>query len=193
MTGVIDEMLVMEATSRCGMVVHTVIPDGRAAAHEIIENDLAPYGWTGRILRVLPLEQAVRHFHRPASVPELVEEADLFEQTKQAVVGDPRYEGADDPRVEAILAHLHPHRPMRFYTGRGVCLDGECDHDRVDDQCSQMLLGRICRACSVMCDTGLEDGPQWPVKVPWPCTPLETVTSRYGIRLSQFAADGAGR
>lgn len=173
---------VLEATSD-GVTIRTAI-DGVGDGVLLVDQYLAPNGWSADFIPLMDRDTFVKTFTRPALRPEPVEEADLFVALRRAIVCDPQRDGWEDERVQLLVAHLEPHRPIQLFTGPEECLLAECQGH--DGRCPDVApADRLCRGCTAVYDTRSEYGPDFMTecRVLWPCPIVLAIADHYDITL----------
>lgn len=108
--------------------------------------------------------------------------------------GDP----GDGPHGDGLYAHLDIHRPWRVQIKRFDCWEGDCDHERDDDdRCTAPAQSAVwCRGCTPVYISGGEfDGtPYDECQVDWPCSPVLALCASFGVSITGKAlpTDRAG-
>jgi hypothetical protein len=177
-----QRLYVLRATSSDGLSI-LVGPLDAGEGVLVVDEHLAPHGWTPKFLPLTPIDLAIGHF-TAAQRREAVEGADLFVALRRAIYGDPDNDGIECNRAAALITHLEAHRPLRMWSGDEECLLGECGHDTVDGRCAGLQpAGVICVCCSAIYDSGTEFGPEWlaACRVEWPCQPISAAADHYGL------------
>jgi hypothetical protein len=183
-TPVRDQFL-LHATSAGGLSILTG-PMGLPDAMRVVDEHLLPHGWQHRYRSLTPPDEAISHFTAARRRPRPIDEADLFVALRRAITCDRHLDGIDDPRVQHLIAHIDPHRPLQLWTGDEECLLGECrlGEDRhatnADGVCEGLeKAARVCVACTAIYDSGSEYGPSFDLEVAWPCSVIAAATRRY--------------
>jgi len=164
-----------------------------AEAMDRVDQYAAPNGYRHRYLPLTPDEQAVKHW-TAAKSPRPVDGADFFTALRRAIICDPRRDGLDDHVVQALLAHVDPHRPWQLYDADEEHLLGECDCPRNESGvCSGMEAAeRVCVACTAIIDSRSEFGPHIEIRVSWPCSVITSAATQYQIGVVTGSSPRAG-
>lgn len=177
------DLFVLETFTDDGIVVR-VGPLPIAEAMARVDQYAAPNGYRHRYLPVTPEEQAVKHWTAARrSIP--VEGADFFTALRRAIVCDPARDGLEDHVVQALLAHVDPHRPWQLYRADEEHLLGECRCPRNEaGVCAEMEpADRVCVACTAIIDSRSEFGPHIEIRAQWPCSVISSAAAQYQICL----------
>jgi hypothetical protein len=152
-------------------------------AMQLVDAHALPHGWQHRYLPVTPLDETIAMLTTlPHTEPVL--EQDLFVALRRAIICDREFDGLDDDRTLALLAHVDQHRPQQLFTGPEECLLGECAHPGPGwAHCPGIVPAeQICLVCSVIHDSNSEYGPQHLLRVPWPCSVIVAASVHYDIQ-----------
>ncbi|MFC4066754.1 hypothetical protein [Actinoplanes subglobosus] len=186
------DLYLLHLTSTSGISLLTG-PLPLIEAMAFVDAHVLPHGWQHRYRGVVPADEAIIHLTVLPPKDGPVPGNDLMVALRRAIVCDPGLDGADDARTRQLLAHVDAHRPLQLWTGPEECLLGECDHDErgTRSRCPGVVPAeRLCTVCSVIHDNGSEYGPEYLLRVAWPCTVITTACSRFQITV---AAPAGGR
>jgi hypothetical protein len=177
------DLYLLQLTHPCGVAM-TAGPVPLLEAMSFVDTHVLPYGWQHRYRGVVPLDEAIAHLTAGAAKPEPAPGNDRMVALRRGIVCDPGLDGADDDRIRQLLAHVDAHRPLQMWTGPEECLLGECQHDErgTRRRCPEVVPAeQLCTVCSVIHDTGSEYGPEYLLRVTWPCTVITTACQRFGV------------
>lgn len=186
------DLYLLHLTSASGIAM-TAGPLPLIEAMSFVDAYVLPYGYQHRYRRVASVDEVIACLtvRPPKTGP--VPGNSLMLALRRAIVCDRELDGADDDHTRQLLAHIDEHRPLQMWTGPEECLLGECEHPTPRwSHCPEVVPAeQLCSVCSVIRDSGSEYGPEYLLRVAWPCSVITTACARFPVTAAALPEQAA--